>query len=407
VRNAGVKNLYQRGKGKIFYYVKDGKWISLRTRVRAEARRQLEHLRQQEIALKFLKKTGLLTHLLQANGFPPRNSGETFMPGDPPDPATPLTTQYSLAPSFAKSERPDFAELANDFVARVACKSASTHRMWRTRNAALIKLLSTVEKFNQQDVTKLSAWEKLDRLSPSGVWMAYKETGAGNSSLNQMGCYLRMLIPRLVELQLVAPWFVSDATKIPRMASHVRQPIIPSPEEMEQLLSSCEARDYELGQLIRFFCYSGARKGAALDKTTGVTWDRIDFANRDITLWQKGDRRHKVPMGPQLHALLLAWRECTGGTETARVFPLGSTREDKAQSILKKVSAELGGNLRDMSHFHAFKHYFKSQHQRQGTPDSISDLLTFNQPAGRRGSGDTYRHDTYEVMRQSVERVTL
>jgi hypothetical protein len=187
VRNAGVKNLYQRGKGKIFYYVKDGKWISLRTRVRAEARRQLEHLRQQEIALKFLKKSGLLTHLLQANGFPPRNSGETFMPGDPPDPANPLTTQYSLAPSFAKSERPDFAELANDFVARVACKSSSTHRMWRTRNAALIKLLTTLEKFNQQDVTKLSAWEKLDRLSPSGVWMAYKETGAGNKLLTKTG----------------------------------------------------------------------------------------------------------------------------------------------------------------------------------------------------------------------------
>jgi integrase len=145
-----------------------------------------------------------------------------------------------------------------------------------------------------------------------------------------------MLIPRLVELQLVASWFVSDATKIPRMESHVRQPIIPSPEEMEQLLSACEARDYELGQLLRFFSYSGARKGAALDKTTGVTWDRIDFTNRDITLWQKGDRRHKVPMGPQLYSLLLAWKEHTGGTGTARVFPFGSTRENKAQAILKE-----------------------------------------------------------------------
>lgn len=37
----------------------------------------------------------------------------------------------------------------------------------------------------------------------------------------------------------------------------------------------------------------------------------------------------------------------------------------------------------------------------------ISDLLTFNAPAGRRGSGDVYRHDAYDVMRQYVERVTL
>jgi hypothetical protein len=58
VRNAGIKKIYRRGK--VYYYVKHGKWISLLTRDQSEARRQLERLREQEIGLKFLKKSGLL-----------------------------------------------------------------------------------------------------------------------------------------------------------------------------------------------------------------------------------------------------------------------------------------------------------------------------------------------------------
>jgi hypothetical protein len=112
-------------------------------------------------------------------------------------------------------------------------------------------------------------------------------------------------------------------------------------------------------------------------------------------------------MGPQLRLLLLRWKEHTGSEGDARIFPFGSTREDRAQEILKEVASGLGGALKDIHHFHAFRHYFKTQHQRQGTPDHISDRLTFNAPTGRRGSGDVYRHDEYAVMRQSVERVRL
>ena len=104
MRNAGIKNLYRRGK--VYYYVKDGKWTSLLTRDRSEARRQCERLREQEIGLKFLKKSGLLEIL--------KNEAQNL---------------ESLAPSFAKSRRPDFAAFTRGYVARMSCSSEETRRM--------------------------------------------------------------------------------------------------------------------------------------------------------------------------------------------------------------------------------------------------------------------------------------
>jgi integrase len=344
----------------------------------------LEQLRQQENGLKFLKETGLL-QILQNQAQDPN----------------------SLAPSLAKSRRPDFATFTRGFVARMSCSSEETRRMWRTCNNSLIKLLATIRQFEDEDFSSLDPWEKFLKLSPTGIWTALKKQGKGPATLNHVAAYLRILVPDLIEQGWAPPWFERNLKGLKRLEVHARNPIIPTAEEMESLLSRCEARDWELGQLLRFFAYSGARRGAALGNITGLVWSRINFDHREITLWQKGDQKRMVPMGGQLCDLLARWQKHTSGSGEQRVFPFGSTREDRAQEILKSVAEELGGPLAGMHHFHAFKHYFKTQHQRQGTPNDISDLLTFNRPAGRRGSGSVYRHGEYEVMRQCVERVTL
>jgi integrase len=382
VRNVGIKNLYRRGK--VYYYLKYGKPISLHTRVRSEARRLLEQLNEQAIGLKFLEKTGLLQVL--------KNHAQN---------------PESLAPSFVKSRRPDFATFTRGFVARIACSSEDTRRMWRTCNNSLIELLGTIREFNGENFGSLDAWQKFLKLSPTGIWNALKEQGKGPATLNHFAAYLRILVPHLVERGFVPAWFESNLKGLKRLEVHARNPVIPTAEEMETLLSRCEARDWELGQMLRFFAYSGARKGAALGKVTGLIWSRIDFQHRNITLWQKGDQKRTVPMGPQLSQLLARWKARTGGEGEARVFPFGSNKENRAQKILKSVAQELGGSVAGMYHFHAFKHYFKTAHQRQGTPNDISDLLTFNRPAGRAGSGSVYRHGEYDVMRERVERVRL
>ena len=104
VRNVGIKNLYRRGK--VYYYVAHGRWTSLGTRDRAEARRQLAKLREQQITLRFLKKSGLL--LLQKQ---PQNDAR--VPNS--------DAGGSLAPTFAKAALPDFAQFTREFVARMPC----------------------------------------------------------------------------------------------------------------------------------------------------------------------------------------------------------------------------------------------------------------------------------------------
>ena len=382
MRNAGIRNLYRRGK--VYYYVKHGKWISLLTRDRSEARRQLERLREQELGLKFLKKSGLLQIL--------KNQAQN---------------PESLAPTLAKTRRPDFATFTKGFVARIACSSEDTRRMWKTCNNSLIQLLASIREFEGEPLGSLNPWDKFLKLSPTGTWSVLKRQGKGPATLNHFAAYLRNLVPHLVERGWAPPWFETNLKGLKRLQVHARNPVIPTAEEMEALLSRCEARDRELGQMLRFFAYSGARRGAALGNVTGLIWSRINFELREITLWQKGDQRRTVPMGPQLCHLLARWKAHTGGKGEERVFPFGSNKENRAQNILKSVAEELGGSVAGMHHFHAFKHYYKTQHQRQGTPNDVSDLLTFNRPAGRPGSGAVYRHGEYDVMRECVERVKL
>lgn len=382
MRNVGIKNLYRRGK--VYYYIKYGKPRSLHTRDRSEARRLVEQIRQQENGFKFLEETGLL-QILKNHAKNPE----------------------LLSSNSVKSGRPDFATFTQGYVARMSCSSEETRRMWRTCNNSLVQLLASIRQFGEEDFGSLGPWEKFLKLSPTGIWTALKDQGKGPATMNHFAAYLRILVPELIERGWAPPWFERNLKGLKRLEVHARTPIIPTGEEMETLLSRCEARDWELGQLIRFFAYSGARRSAALGKTTGLIWSRIDLDHRDITLWQKGDQKRMVPMGPQLHDLLARWKKHTGGSGDERVFPFGSTREDRAQEILKNVAEELGGPLAGMHHFHAFKHYFKTQHQRQQTPNDISDLLTFNRPAGRSGSGAVYRHGEFEVMRQCVEKVKL
>lgn len=106
---------------------------------------------------------------------------------------------------------------------------------------------------------------------------------------------------------------------------------------MEALLIACEKEDWELGQLLRFYARSGVRKGAAIGSKTKLRWSDIDFANEDIVMTQKGGVRRRVPMGPQLSKDLRIWHaHCQPGSSDELVFPFGSTKEDRMQSILRK-----------------------------------------------------------------------
>jgi hypothetical protein len=242
----------------------------------------LEQLNEQAIGLKFLEKTGLLQIL--------KNHAQN---------------PESLAPNFVKSRRPDFATFTRGFVARIACSSEDTRRMWRTCNNSLIELLGTIREFNGENFGSLDPWQKFLKLSPTGIWSVLKHQGKGPATLNHFAAYLRNLVPHLVERGWAPPWFETNLKGLKRLQVHARNPVIPTAEEMEALLSRCEARDWQLAQMLRFFAYSGARRGAALGKVTGLIWSRVNFELREITFCRKGINDARCRWD---HSSIVCWR---------------------------------------------------------------------------------------------------
>ena len=408
MRNAGHRNFYRRGR--VYYRVKYGVWTSLRTTDRREALRRLRELETQEITAKALEKLGIVARL---HALEQRITE-----------SVPLAVgKNSLAPWNAKTERSDFATELEKFLSRTPAVAKGTKTMWRTAKNNLVRLLSNLTTF-EGSALRGTHWEKFEMLTPTGVWNAFRgqakpprgknphdvtpKEKTGNSSANHMASFLRRFVPDFVERGFLPPSFISNAQSIPKLVVHPRDPRIPSPPQMEEFLKKCEERDSEIGQLLRFLAYSGARKGTVFDRARAVTWNEVDFEAGDIILRQKGDVRRRVPMGPQLRDLLWGWKVSRPPHESdSRVFPFGSGREDRALQMLKDIARLVGGSVADMTILHSLKHYFKTQHQRQGTPDEVSDFLTFNSPSARRGSGNTYRHDAYAQARYWVERVRL
>ena len=393
MRNIGIRGLYKRGK--IYYRLKGGKWESLGTTVRRDAVRLNRQLNERDNALKFFKKNGLagLEESL-------RRVEEKV------DQIAVAPEQKVLAPTSANPPRSDFAREATRFYDCLACTSVKTKTGWGTYHRALLVLVDTAKEAGKEDISSLGAWEKIEKLGPSGLWDAYKAKTPGPSSIDQFAMYLRKLVPDFVSKGFFPSWFIQNLGTIGKMGTNPRDLHIPPPEAMDALLNLCEQKDKELGKLIRAFAYSGARKGGLLGET-GLTWNKVDLVERIFTLNEKGRKLRTIPMGPKLYELFKGLRERSNGDD-GLVFPFGSTREDTAQEILAESAKALGAEVREMSFFHALRHYFRTQHMRQGTPDRVRNALTgHSNGGGRRHAGDGYDHVEMEDMRKAVEKVRL
>jgi integrase len=393
VRNAGHRNFYRRGR--IYYRVKNDIWVSLHTTNRREALKRLRELEARDLTAKTMEKMGFVARL---HAIEEKISSLQTRPNE----------GNSLAPWFANPQRGDFAGRLDECISRMQDLSAPTKTMWRTQRNNLVKLLSSITEFDTLDLRGLDPWEKFEKLEPSGAWNANRKVRPGHSNANQMATFLRKFVSDFVERGFLPTRFIDNANAIKKLEVHGRTPKLPSPAQMEKFLARCEERDWKIGRMLRTLAYSGARKGIIFNRERALSWSDVDFETTSITFWQKGDIRRRVPMGPQLRRVLLEWRaSCGENGRDNRVFPFGSGVEDRALRLLKEVSAEIGDSVADMTIFHNFRHYFKTEHQLQGTPDSVSDFLSFNSPPRRRGSGDGYRHGIYELARRCVERVEL
>ncbi|MDB6170996.1 MAG: hypothetical protein JWL59_307 [Chthoniobacteraceae bacterium] len=116
--------------------------------------------------------------------------------------------------------------------------------------------------------------------------------------------YLKKLVPNFIAKRFFPAHFEQNLETLKKLLTHSRDPHIPPASAMAELLNLIDARDAELGSLIRGFAYSGVRKSALLGKK-GLTWERVDFSDNTITFLEKGARRGKGADGseaPRPHA---------------------------------------------------------------------------------------------------------
>ena len=126
VRNAGVRNLYKRGK--VFYRVTLGKWESLHTSFKREAIARLREAEERDIAKKFLKQAGLEDVAAKLGRMEEKLEK---IAAQPEQVATQQPEQKSLAPSIAKVERGDFVAASKAFLKQIPSSNKKTVGMWK------------------------------------------------------------------------------------------------------------------------------------------------------------------------------------------------------------------------------------------------------------------------------------
>jgi hypothetical protein len=259
----------------VYYRVRYGVWVSLRTTNRREALKRLRDLEAQELTANALKKLGLIARL---DALEQKISQVQTLPKEP----------GSLASCPANEDRGDFAVRLDECISRMQDLSAPTKTMWRTQRNKLVKLLSSITDFGTLDLRGLDLWEKFEKLEPSGAWNANPRVRPGHSNANQMASFLRKFVADFVGRGFLPARFIANANTIKKLQVHARMPKLPSPAQMEEFLARCEQHDWKIGKMLRTLAYSGARKGIIFNRQRAQGWDNVDFETRAITFWQRG-----------------------------------------------------------------------------------------------------------------------
>ena len=127
--------------------------------------------------------------------------------------------------------------------------------------------------------------------------------------------------------------------------------------------------------------------GMRMSELRGLSWDAVDFQRSVITVRQRADRycemgntksksgRREIPMGPQLAALLKAWKVACPKGELGLVFPNGKGNVETHSNIYNRMFKPLMLSSKIMNDrggprfsLHSMRHAAASLFIEQGWP---------------------------------------
>ncbi len=190
---------------------------------------------------------------------------------------------------------------------------------------------------------------------------------------------LRSIISAAQERGLVMHNVARDV-KLRRSERHDPDRVFPTKEEIRAMLNNAPERHKPL---IMTALFTGMR----MSELRGLSWDAVDLQRSVITVRQRADRycemgntksksgRREIPMGPQLAAVLKAWKVACPTGELDLVFPNGSGNVETHSNIYNRMFKPLmiscgivNGEGKPRFSLHAMRHAAASLFIEQGWP---------------------------------------
>ncbi|GAI42135.1 unnamed protein product, partial [marine sediment metagenome] len=154
--------------------------------------------------------------------------------------------------------------------------------------------------------------------------------------------------------------------KVPR-----REVKAPSPDEVMKLLSVVDTP--KLSAMLTLFLDTGIRFG----ELAGLTWDRVDLGNREITVIGKGDKERTIPISPMVCTILESIKNNHAQPDDL-VFPSRSIEgwdNRNANRSLARLCRKAGIKKYTC---HQFRHFFATytlERGGEGILKAVSEML--------------------------------
>lgn len=205
---------------------------------------------------------------------------------------------------------------------------------------------------------------------------------------------------RKVSSNTLRTW--KSVKKLLKKGSDVRDRII-SPEEFSALM---EHSSGHIRSIIATAYYTGMRKGEIL----GLTWDRVDLANRMIYLeakHTKDDEPRKVPICSELFEILRNMpNKIRTDDESGHVFTYKGQPMNDIRAGLRKACKDAGilyGRFKKGGFvFHDLRHTFNTNMRKAGVSDSVIMEITGH---SSRTMFDRYNTIDDDDARQAVDQL--
>jgi integrase len=315
-------------------------------------------------------------------------------------------SSFSSTVQPGASELPPFRRALDDHFRSIVTDSLASKDRHLTQKKKLLRLCNDWDEFDP-----CILWSKVQnelrsnpRKRASGLTHAPNQ---GASSLNQLVHYLRDLCNWLRAAGWSDERLEHSIKRLKLLRVNPRRFEPPTPAQMATLVAQIRKEDEDSADFIIFLMATGCRLAGARDARWS-DWSQSRNGSEVFTFREKARKERTVPLTAQASNLLQTIK-ASGGIKPAndhqkwrdKIFPLGDSRINKAQRLLKKWAEELE---LPTAFFHSLRHYFASRAIMSGVHEyTVATLIGDSVEMVRKH----YGHLRIDHVEAEIQKITI